>query len=136
MLFFLSSNSTFFESNDKRVIFWQNSQKLFVFVCCYKTGLSPLAPGQWKGFLAVYFGFFVFNNIVRPVRVAVSIGVSPLFDKIIVMIQEKFRVNKAAAVGITVFFANIVCTISFMSTGIIIASILAGVPVFPMKKLL
>merc|ERR1712228_913321 len=31
-----------------------------------RTGLSPLAPGQWKPYLAIYAGFYVFNNIIRP----------------------------------------------------------------------
>lgn len=32
------------------------------------TGLSPLAAGQWRGFLAIYSGLYVANNFLRPAR--------------------------------------------------------------------
>lgn len=95
-----------------------------------RTGLSPLAPGQWKGFLGVYAGFWVFNNIVRPIRLAIAVAVSPQFDKVVASIQNRLGVNKAAAVTITVFFANVVGTLFFMSAGIGLASVCAGVPIW------
>ena len=98
-----------------------------------RTGLSPLAPGQWKPFLAVYAGFWVFNNIIRPVRLALSIGVSAFFDTVVNSVQEKFRVNKSVAVALTVFLANVVGTISLMCLGISLASLASGVPVFVTK---
>lgn len=99
----------------------------------YQTGLSPLAPGQWKGFLAIYAGFYVFNNIVRPLRVAISLGVSKYFDAAITGVRNKLKVSKPVAIGIVVFLANIVGTCSLMSLGILLASTLSGVPVFPPK---
>lgn len=98
-----------------------------------RTGLSPLAPGQWKSFLAVYAGFYVFNNIVRPVRFAISVSVSLYFDRVVSWIQSKFRVSKGVAVGLTIFLANVVGTIALMCLGISIAATAAGVPVFPPK---
>jgi hypothetical protein len=103
------------------------------FIFSKRSGLSPLAPGQWKNFLAVYAGFFVFNNIVRPLRFALSVGVSSQFDKVIKFIQEKFKVSKGVAIGLTVFLANIVGTIALMCAGISLAALAAGVPVFPPK---
>lgn len=98
-----------------------------------KTGLSPLAPGQWKPFLAVYAGFYVFNNFIRPIRIAASVGVSKYFDMVINTVQEKTNVPRGFAIGITVFLFNIVGTCSFMALGISIASALSGVPIFPPK---
>jgi hypothetical protein len=98
-----------------------------------KTGLSPLAPGQWKPFLAVYAGFYVFNNFIRPIRIAASVGVSKYFDMVINNVQEKTKVPRGVAIGITVFLFNIVGTCSFMALGISIASALSGVPIFPPK---
>jgi len=98
-----------------------------------RTGLSPLAPGQWKPFLAVYAGFYVFNNIVRPVRFALSVSVSLYFDRVVTWIQNKFRVSKGVAVGLTIFLANVVGTISLMCLGISLAATAAGVPIFPPK---
>jgi len=98
-----------------------------------KTGLSPLAPGQWKGFLAVYAGFYVFNNFVRPMRLAASVGVAPYFERVVNTIQRKTKLSKGASVGIVVFLANVCGTTSLMSLGIYIASLAAGIPIFPPK---
>ncbi|KAL3936237.1 MAG: hypothetical protein SGARI_002643 [Bacillariaceae sp.] len=84
------------------------------YIFCKRTMLSPLAPGQWPKFLAVYSGFWVFNNIVRPIRFAMSVAISTQFDKVVQFIQDKFRVNKSAAIGLTVFLANIVGTTTLM----------------------
>lgn len=96
-----------------------------------QSGKSPLAPGQWKGFLAVYAGFFVFNNLVRPARMALAVGVAPAFDRVVSAIQNKLRVNKGTAIFVTVLIANVIGTTLFMSSGILLAATLAGVPVFP-----
>lgn len=101
------------------------------YIFCKRTQLSPLAPGQWKSFLAVYSGFWVFNNIVRPIRFGASVALSTQFDKVVAWIQDKTKCSKAAAVGLVVFFANIVGTITLMCSGIAIAAALAGVPIKP-----
>lgn len=98
-----------------------------------KTGLSPLAPGQWKGFLAVYAGFYVFNNFVRPARFTLSLGVAKYFDSATLWIQDKFRVSKKVAIGVLVFLANFCGTLAAMSFGIWLASIASGVSIFPPK---
>lgn len=92
--------------------------------------MSPIAPGQWKGFLTIYAGFFVFNNIIRPLRVAVAVAISPKFDRTISRIQKYLKVSKPVAVTVTVAMANIVGTLLAMSAGISLASLLAGVPVW------
>ena len=98
-----------------------------------KTGLSPLAKGQWKPFLAVYAGFYVFNNIVRPFRIAAAVGVSKYFDQIITTLQNKMKLSRAVAIGLTVFTINICGTFALMALGITAASSLSRVPVFPPK---
>jgi len=98
-----------------------------------KTGLSPLAKGQWKPFLAVYAGFYVFNNIVRPLRIAAAVGVSKYFDQIITTLQNKMKLSRAVAIGLTVFIINICGTFALMALGITAASSLSRVPVFPPK---
>lgn len=103
------------------------------YISCKRTGLSPLAPGEWKGFLAVYSGFYIFNNIIRPARLAVSVAISPKFDDVVANIQKRFNVNRATAITITVVTANVFGTIFFMSMGILLASTLAGVPIFVPK---
>lgn len=98
-----------------------------------KTGLSPLAPNQWKGFLGVYAGFYVINNFLRPFRIAASIAISKYFDEAITKIQTKTKLPRAAAIATVVFLANVVGTCTVMGGGIFMASTLAGVPIFPGK---
>lgn len=93
--------------------------------------MSPLAPGQWKPFLAIYGGLWVFNNFVRPIRVALAVGISPLFDRAVLGIQTRLNVSKGVAIGLTMFVANFLVTLGGMVLGIAAASALAGVPVFP-----
>ena len=66
-------------------------------------------------------------------RVAAAVAISPYFEKVILKLQEKFRVNKAAAVGITVFLVNVVGTLSLTALGIISAATLSGTPIYPPK---
>lgn len=98
-----------------------------------KTGLSPLAPNQWKPFLAVYAGFYVFNNIIRPLRFGLSVVVSRYFDNFVNLIQRKSGLGRKASIGVVVFLANVCGTFAAMGLGVSIASGLAGVPVFPPK---
>jgi len=97
------------------------------------TGLSPLAPGQWKGFLAIYAGFFALNNVVRPIRLAISVAVSSKFDYAVAYIQEKAKLSRRAAIGVVVFCTNICGTLGLMALGITFASFLSGIPIFPPK---
>ena len=59
-----------------------------------------------------------------------AVAISPKFDDVVKSIQNRFGVNKAAAVTITVIFANVFGTLAAMSAGIFLASICAGVPVW------
>lgn len=95
-------------------------------------GLSPLAPGQWKGFLAVYAGFYVtLGTATRPFRVAAAIAISPLFDKIVAFFQKYFRVSKPVAFGITVFIVNVLVTCSLFVLGLRAVTWIFGVPLLP-----
>lgn len=98
-----------------------------------KTKLSPLAPGQWKPFLAVYAGFYVFNNFVRPIRFAASAVVSKYFDNAVAFIERKTKLSKKWSIFVMVFLANICGTFAAMGLGVRIASSAAGVPIFPAK---
>ncbi len=98
-----------------------------------KSGMSPLAPGQWKGFLAIYAGFYVFSSLLRPLRVGLAIGISKYFDSALNQIQEKMNCPRPVAIGILVVLANILVTCAVMALGVSLASVLSGVPVFPPK---
>lgn len=95
--------------------------------------ISPLAPGQWKPFLGVYAGFYVFNSFIRPFRFAISVGVSRYLDRVIAKIQNALKVNKGIAIFITVMLLNVVGTCALMFAGVSLASLASGVPIFPGK---
>lgn len=81
----------------------------------------------------MYAGFWVFNNIIRPLRLGVSIAVGPQFDRVVESLQDRLRVNRGVAVAMVVVTANLLGTCLLMSLGILGAATLAGVPVFPSK---
>lgn len=103
------------------------SLSYYIFTC--RTGISPIDPKQRAGFLAVYSGFFVINNFLRPVRVAMAASFSPYMEKVIVVLQERLACNRAVATGAVVFLFNVVGTFGAMYIGLNIAAFWSGVPV-------
>ena len=92
------------------------------------TGMSPLATGQWKQFLAVYTGLYVANNFLRPIRFGVSVLIAPKFDDIIQFIIRKTGLKKAYATAVVVFLVNFCGTISYLIFGLRFATWLFAVP--------
>jgi len=95
-----------------------------------RTGLSPLSPGQWKPFLAVYGGLVLLQNVIRPLRFALSAAISPAFDELIALVGRRTGLNKVKSMGVVVVCVNVVGTFTLMFSGIAIASLLSGVPVW------
>lgn len=69
--------------------------------------------------------------MVRPIRLAAAVAISPQFDRFVLNVQTRFRLSKSAAVAVTVVLANVVGTTACMTAGIAVAAAVAGVPVFP-----
>ena len=68
--------------------------------------MYTLYRGQWKPFLIIYSGFFIFNNIVRPIRLGISMAVvAPQWDRLLQHIQTQYRVSRTVAIAITVVMA-------------------------------
>eukprot|EP00752_Nemacystus_decipiens_P008404 g7514.t1 len=101
------------------------------FASSKKSGLSPLAPGQWQVFLVSYAAFFAVNNILRVPRFALSVSLAPAFDRFIAFLMRKTGRRKAVATGLCVFLVNIVGTTTFMAVLILLASLFSGVPIWP-----
>jgi len=116
-----------FVSNMSAMIFLSLSWFSF----CVKTGLSPLAPGQWKPFTLVYAGFYVLSNLVRPLRIGISIAIGKYFESILKYLQDKTKLSRNLSVAILVFGANVICTFMALALGISLASFFSGVPIFP-----
>ena len=94
-------------------------------------GVSPLAPGQWKGLLGVYAGIWAANNFLRPIRISIALFIAPYFEKIIQSVENKTGWKRSIASAVVVFLINIVGTISYLCTGLFLATTLTGVPLFP-----
>ena len=96
------------------------------------SGLSPLAPQQWKGFLAVYAGYYLtIGTAMRPIRISIAVAITPFFDRVVDFFQGKFQCSKPVAFGVTVFFTNILGTCTLMFLGLRFATWVTGVPLLP-----
>lgn len=93
------------------------------------TQMSPLAPGQWKPFLAIYAGYWAINNVLRPLRFSLSLVLMPYFNKMIDYVKKRTGYGRKISTGIVIFAVNFCGTISYMTLGIAIASMITGVPV-------
>ena len=93
-----------------------------------QTGLSPLA--NKPAFLALDAGFTVMLNVIRPARFALSIAISPYFERIRNFFQRKFGVSPRGATVLMVVFVNFIGTCTLMGLGVGMASLLSGVPVW------
>ena len=69
-------------------------------------------------------------NVIRPARFALSISISPYFERIRKFLQRKFNVSPRGAAVLMILFINLLGTCSLMCLGVWIASLLAGVPVW------
>ena len=92
---------------------------------------SPLSPGQWKGFLAIYAGLWAANNFLRPARVSLSIIISPWLQKLVDKIESYSKLSRSQSVFLTVFLVNVVGTISYLVLGLTLVTRLLGLPLLP-----
>ena len=75
--------------------------------------------------------FYVINSFLRPFRMALAVSISPLFEKIILLLQERLHCSRKVAVTAVVFLFNIVGTTSAMVFGVNLASFMSGIPIRP-----
>lgn len=103
------------------------------------SGLSPLAPGQWKGFVAAYGVLYLsLGSVLRPFRMALAVAMTPVYSKVVAKLREYLplresrpKVNRLLAVfAITIVF-NVIGTFSLIAVGASIAGIITGVPPIP-----
>lgn len=60
-------------------------------------GMTPLDPGQWPRFLAVYAGLYITTNLLRPVRLTLALTAAPLINRALDGLQRGLRISKGAA---------------------------------------
>ena len=66
-------------------------------------------------------------HFLRPLRVALSIGIGPYLDSFIVSIQRRLGVSKKLATVVTVILVNIVGSFAYMALCLKLAAIASGV---------
>jgi len=103
------------------------------------SGLSPLAPGAWKGFLATYAGIYaVLGTVLRPFRLALAVSLTPVYGAAVRFVQARLptfrsrpKLNRTLAIVLISLLGNTVGTCSLMIGGCWLAGIFTGVPLFP-----
>ena len=103
------------------------------------TGLSPLAPGMWPKFGATYFAIYLsLGSLLRPVRLAASVGLTPVYSKTVARIQDALpfrttrpKLNRTLALLVMSLGFNTVGTCSLIALGVYVAGVVTGVPAVP-----
>lgn len=99
------------------------------YIASMKTGLSPLAPGQWRSLLAAYASLYVVAALIRPFRIAVAIGATHKMEEFLQYMQKRMGCTRTNAIGM-VFAFGIVLWLTCCAAGVTFASALAGVPIW------
>lgn len=91
-------------------------------------GESPLYPGQWKPFLAVFTGLMAADNALKPVRLAIALGLAPQCDCFMSWLQDRTQSRKAA---VAIALVSIpVGSFGLLFGVVAVASLMSEVPIF------
>ena len=99
------------------------------YMTCQRTGLSPLAPGQWKALLASYGSLFALLQILKPFRVALAIARSKLSKEFLTQTEDYFGCSRGVAIALQYCLGWIVWMF-LAALGISLASLMTGTPIF------
>lgn len=99
------------------------------YISSMKTGLSPLAPGQWRSLLAAYASLYVVAALIRPFRIALALGATHKMEHLLQYMQKRIGCTRPSAIGM-VFGFGVVLWLTCCFTGVTLASALAGVPLW------
>lgn len=99
------------------------------YIASMKTGLSPLAPGQWKSLLSAYASLYVVAALMRPLRIALALGATHKMEQLLQYLQKRIGCTRTNAIAM-VFGTGVVMWLTFCAAGVTLASALAGVPLW------
>lgn len=103
------------------------------YLAAKRTGLSPLAPGEWKSLLAGYATIYGMIQVLKPFRVAAAIGMSKLSKEFLEVTEERLSCTRRTAIFCQYALGWMVW-LGLATIGVTIASTASGVPVLAMKK--
>ena len=103
------------------------------------SGISPLAPDQWKRFLPVYIGIYAtFGTLLRPFRLALAVGLTPTYGGFVKRVQSFLpfrksnpRINRSLGILVVSLLGNTLVTCAVIYAGITLSALATGVPNFP-----
>ena len=103
------------------------------------SGLSPLAPGQWKSFLAVYTALYLsIGFLMRPLRIVFALSVTPLYGRAVSRLRgllpfgaSRPKLNRTLAVVLLSLLLNVGATTLLLCLGAWLAGLVTGVPAVP-----
>ncbi|CAB9506366.1 expressed unknown protein [Seminavis robusta] len=98
------------------------------YLSCKRTGLSPLAPGQWKSLLTSYASLYAVLTVLRPFRVAAAVAMSKLSKEMLEATEQKLDCSRSAAIAFQ-YALGWIAWLCLASTGVAIASLVTGVPI-------
>lgn len=98
-----------------------------------RTGLSPLAPGNWKSLLAAYGTIYAAVQLLRPFRVAAAVAMSKLSKEFLEATEAKLDCNRRTAVAVQFAFGWLAWAV-VATTGVTLASLATGVPIITISK--
>ena len=103
------------------------------YMACRSTGMSPLAPGQWKTLLKAYGTLYAIIQLLRPFRVAGAVAMSKMSAELLKITEEKLDCSRKVAIVLQ-YIMGWMAWLVLASTGIAAASLSTGVPIFNFGK--
>jgi hypothetical protein len=77
-----------------------------------------------------YAGLYGIITVLRPFRIAAAIALSAKTERVLVHIEDRFAVSRGTAIAIK-FGLGWVFHIFCLTSGVMLASTLSAVPIFP-----
>jgi len=99
------------------------------YIASMKTGLSPLAPGNWRALLAAYASMYVIVCFLRPVRIALALGATHRMERFLQYMQQRIGCKRPIAIFVTGVLGFVLWA-TCAAIGVTLASTLAGVPLW------
>ena len=94
-----------------------------------QTGLSPLAPGQWKSLLKAYGTIYAIVQLLRPFRVAAAVAMSKMSNSFLEETQVQLNCSRGVAIVVQYALGWLAWAV-VATSGIALASWCSGVPVW------
>mmetsp|Transcript_61338 Transcript_61338/g.150135 ORF Transcript_61338/g.150135 Transcript_61338/m.150135 type:complete len:345 (+) Transcript_61338:300-1334(+) len=99
------------------------------YIASKKTGLSPLAPGQWKSLLAAYGTLYMVICLMRPLRLALAVAMTRKTETFLQYLQDRLGCTRAVAIGLKISLGLVVWG-CMCALGVSLASAASGVPIW------